>query len=161
MDEMYTKSFNDGTLVCKPMSPIELFHVKNGRMLRSSSGKYSITLFLEPFIWNDEQIDTEIRLDSINFNNLNVQELSGKEFSFPLNPTNGYIDGSIYLEGSHNPIDVFSICFGARLNELSNELNDIDYIASTILYKFCWEGYKSDFYPEVKRSNAILRCVIE
>ena len=35
----------------------------------------------------------------------------GTTIEFPINPVEGYIDGSIYLRNSHNPVDVTEINF--------------------------------------------------
>lgn len=154
---MYETLFKDRSLLCEPMSPIDLFKVKLGGISRSEDGSYSITMDLEPFYWSGEEVNTEIRLDYINFNKLEFDQLSGKTFSFPTNLTDGYVDGSVYLEGHHNHIDVLLISFGVRYNELveSPDSNE-DYIAVTILYRFCWEGGAKEHYPETKRINTVL-----
>lgn len=154
---MYETIFKNGTLLCDPMSPIDLFKVKQGEISIREDGRYSITMDLAPFCWSGEEVNTEIRLDYINFNKLEFSQLSGKTFSFPINPTEGYIDGSVYLEGHHNDIDVLLISFGVRYNELAECLNsNEDYITATILYKFCWEGGEKEHYPETKRINVVL-----
>lgn len=38
--------------------------------------------------------------------------LQGKVFDFPVNPDDGYVDGSIYFAGAHNPVDITRIEFG-------------------------------------------------
>ncbi len=37
--------------------------------------------------------------------------LAGKSFDFPVNPTPGYIDGSIYLHHRHHPVDITTLSF--------------------------------------------------
>ena len=124
-------------------------------------------MFLKPFIWNEEIVNTSIRLDGINFEDLTFQELSGKSFEFKTSPKDGYIDGSVYLESMHNPIDVTLISFGPRFQEImdieerTNNTIKEDYIVTTILYKFVWEGENSNHYPEVKRVNTILKYLGE
>lgn len=153
---MYEKCFKDGSLLCSPMSPIDFFVPEIGSIVREESGKYGITIFVKPFFWDNENIETEIRLDFIDFNNKSFEELSCKDFSFPINPIEGYIDGSIYIENRHNPVDVLSICFGPTLSDLSDDHVGQNYIVSTMLYQFCWEGHSKLMYPEVRRLNTIL-----
>ena len=40
-----------------------------------------------------------------------LQNYIGKTIQFPLNPNDGYIDGSVYLRNVHNPVDVTEIKF--------------------------------------------------
>jgi len=75
----------------------------------------SIEINLKPFelIIDDysEDIETSIRLDGINIPS-NPNLLEEKEFNFPINPNEGYIDGSVYFFAAHNPVDVTKIIFG-------------------------------------------------
>ena len=41
-----------------------------------------------------------------------IHELSGASLKFPVNPAEGYIDGSIYLANVHNPVDITALKFG-------------------------------------------------
>ncbi len=59
-----------------------------------------------------EDIDTSIRLDFIDLDRLPFEKLTEKEFQFPVNPDDGFIDGSIYIEHAHHPVDVTKIAFG-------------------------------------------------
>lgn len=54
---------------------------------------------------------TSIVLPEIDLGKQNAEELEGKLLSFPINPTDGYIDGSIYIDNRHHPIDVTKIQF--------------------------------------------------
>ncbi len=42
-----------------------------------------------------------------------MSELAHRAFTFPVNPEEGYIDGSIYLRHVHTPADVTRIAFGS------------------------------------------------
>lgn len=56
-------------------------------------------------------VSTAISLDFIDFRADRLAELSGCTFDFPVNPHEGYIDGSIYLVACHCPVDVTRISF--------------------------------------------------
>ncbi len=43
--------------------------------------------------------------------------LANQRFLFPINRVEGYIDGSMYLCGSHNPVEVTSIQFGPAVDD--------------------------------------------
>lgn len=87
--------------------------------LSGRDGDASLEIFLEPFELSvedySEQVDTSIRLKTINIL-VNPEFIEGKAYSFPVNPTPGYIDGSVYFFASHNPVDVTEITFGKIAN---------------------------------------------
>ncbi|MEU8347821.1 hypothetical protein AB0C74_39505 [Spirillospora sp. NPDC048832] len=90
------------------------------------AGTWSITIPLEPFSADDEYepatfrpglggpdlVSTEISLDHIQVPAIELEALSQCAFNFPVNPEDGYIDGSIYLVAAHCPVDVTRIEFG-------------------------------------------------
>ncbi|MFG2006657.1 hypothetical protein ACGFNU_46675 [Spirillospora sp. NPDC048911] len=90
------------------------------------AGTWSIDIPLEPFSADDEYepetfrpgaqgpelIETEFMLDPIRLPAEDLTALSGRTFTFPVNPHDGYIDGSIYLLATHNPVDITRIEFG-------------------------------------------------
>jgi hypothetical protein len=90
------------------------------------AGTWSIEIPLAPFSADDEFrpatfrsgsggpkfIQTEVRLDFIELPTDKLSALSERTFTFPVNPEDGYIDGSVYLLGTHNPVDVTRIDFG-------------------------------------------------
>ena len=73
---------------------------------------YNMEIDLEDFVFNEDTVRTMIVLDFITLQIKSVKELQNKIYAFPVNPTNGYIDGSIYLFHVHNPFDVTRIEFG-------------------------------------------------
>jgi hypothetical protein len=90
-----------------------------------SRGTWSIVVPIEPFSADDEYakewragtegpfiVSTQIRLDFIEMPAEDLAGLANRAFRFPVNPVDGYIDGSMYLCGSHNPVDVTAIEFG-------------------------------------------------
>ena len=58
-------------------------------------------------------VTTSVRLDHFVLPTLIPSWLAGKEFKFPVNPHEGYIDGSIYIDSAHHPVDVTAIRFGS------------------------------------------------
>jgi len=82
-------------------------------------GNISLEVGVKPFELSldgySENIETVIRLDTINLPK-ELGELTGKSFTFPVNPDDGYIDGSIYFFAAHSPIDVTEIKFGEVVN---------------------------------------------
>ena len=94
---------------------------------------YDINLPIRPFEFEGEVQDTLVCLSRIRFDVSDWRKLPRSEFRFPINPTQGYIDGSMYLGDAHNPVDVTRIRFG-RLdgNVLEAELD--------IQFDFTYEG---------------------
>jgi hypothetical protein len=96
------------------------------------AGTWSIAVPIEPFSADDEYslewragaegpyvVSTQIKLDFIEVPAEDLSGLANRAFQFPVNPADGYIDGSIYLCGSHNPVDVTAIEFGpASVNSI-------------------------------------------
>lgn len=84
-------------------------------VLKGTNGNASIEIGIAPFELSldgySETVDTLIRLDSVAIS-ANPRELEGKKFTFPVNPSPGYIDGSVYFFAAHNPVDVTMIEFG-------------------------------------------------
>ena len=73
----------------------------------------------KPFLFHDVEgrkktTKTEFRFDFIQFPDQpfrGYKALVGRTFEFPVNPTPGYIDGSIYLLSAHNSVDVVELAF--------------------------------------------------
>jgi hypothetical protein len=108
-----------------------------------SRGTWSIVVPIEPFSADDEYarewragtegpyiVSTQVRLDLIDMPAEDLEGLANRAFQFPVNPVDGYIDGSIYLCGSHNPIDVTAIEFGPA---------SVNSIRATLVAKFDFE----------------------
>ena len=79
----------------------------------------SLEISIKPFELSlddyNECVDTSIRLDGIKVPR-EPRSLEGREFNFPVNPEDGYIDGSIYFFAAHNPVDVTKLKFGNIVN---------------------------------------------
>ncbi len=81
--------------------------------IRRRSENYDIRIDLQPFTLDDETVKTAFCLDRARLPD-DTQAWAHQTFTFPRNPKDGYIDGSIYLRHVHNPSDVTSIRFGER-----------------------------------------------
>jgi hypothetical protein len=74
-------------------------------------GNASIEISLLPFVFNDVVVETSIHLSNVAIPSVSMAELNGRTFDFPVNPVVGYIDGSIYLDGVHHPVDITQLSF--------------------------------------------------
>ena len=72
---------------------------------------FNINITLEDFNYKNQNQQTYISFEFIELPIKSYNELQNNTYNFPINPENGYIDGSIYINGSHNPIDVIEISF--------------------------------------------------
>jgi hypothetical protein len=64
-----------------------------------------ISFGFEPFKVKGEVVSTMLELGSINLPVKSWKEFGGKTFEFPVNPEDGYIDGSSSLFGCQIPAD--------------------------------------------------------
>jgi len=75
--------------------------------------------------------ETEIILPDIAFASEDTQRMAGRVFAFPVNPHDGYIDGSVYFAGVHNPVDCDQITFlsevGSRVSLKLHCVFDFEY----------------------------------
>ena len=91
--------------------PIEKLKPLPGRMF-SSHGAVGIEIPLSPFVIEGQEVETSIRLDGIAIPQCELSELENRAYQFPVNPSEGYIDGSVYIQAAHHPVDVTEIAFG-------------------------------------------------
>ncbi|GLZ09709.1 hypothetical protein Acsp03_71750 [Actinomadura sp. NBRC 104412] len=126
-----------------------------------TAGTWSIEIPLAPFSADDEYrpatfrsgsggpklIQTAIRLDFIELPTDHLSALSKRTFTFPVNPQDGYIDGSVYLLHTHNPVDVTRIDFG--------EMNS-DQIPARLHAYFDF----GDGINDLRNRNAVLETVL-
>lgn len=94
---------------------------------------FDIEIPLRPFKYQGEMQKTSVQLNFINFGVKDWRDLPGKEFTFPKNPTEGYIDGSLYLADTHNPADTTRIRLGALKGKTLPAEVDIE-------FDFTYEG---------------------
>lgn len=109
---------------------------------------FDIEIPIEPFLLNGEKQITAVRLNFINFQTTNWRDLENHSFTFPINPHEGYIDGTIYLGNIHNPVDVTRMSFGefhhaAELSTIIVTINvEIDFTYQGLdlgIWKLQWE----------------------
>jgi hypothetical protein len=112
--------------------PVEKLKPLLGRLLAEPVG-LSIEIPLAPFTIDGEVVETSISLGGVSLPTPDVLKLSGQTFSFPVNPKPGYIDGSVYVQHAHLPVDVTSIRFG-------NADNDAVEVELDLLFVFEFEG---------------------
>ena len=78
---------------------------------------FDIYIDVQPFELDGETVSTQFRFDGAKLPPDGPLAWAGRTFTFPTNPTPGYIDGSIYLRSSHNPADLTTVAFGERHGE--------------------------------------------
>ena len=82
-------------------------------ILSGEVGEASIAIPLEPFVIGKESIDdAEIITDLVTLPSHDFSELAGTTWEFPINPANGYIEASVYIEHAHHPVDITKLIFG-------------------------------------------------
>lgn len=84
---------------------------------RGACQQGAIQIPLRPFECEGERIDTRIRLDAIALDLSDFHALENHSHRFPVNPEDGYIDGCLYLQSRHVPVDVTELAFGALTPE--------------------------------------------
>jgi hypothetical protein len=77
---------------------------------KEETNSYTIILPVAKFILDEQITDTTLWFDNILLSEL-LPAYTGKTVTFPVNPAEGYIDGSVYLRGAHNPVDITTIRF--------------------------------------------------
>ena len=121
----------------KPKDITENFTVKHfdyseGTIQKFDEKRYNIEIPISKFILDEKTVETSLRLDFIRLPN-KLESYIGEKITFPVNPFEGYIDGSIYLRDAHNPVDVSEIHFMKLEN---NKL----FVEMTMNFVFDFEG---------------------
>jgi hypothetical protein len=87
---------------------------------------------------------TEVRLDLIRIGLVDWLDLPGQVFTFPINPVEGYVDGSIYFDSAHQYADLTRLQFGRFTgNTLAAEV--------TITFNF----YKNSALPDLPETVTV------
>lgn len=108
--EKESENINDFDDLTKSFS-VKKLEFLNGNILKNDEENlYTIFLPISKFVIDNEIVETSIRLDFIELKET-LKTYIGKTVSFPINPIEGYIDGSIYMRNAHNPVDVTEIKF--------------------------------------------------
>ena len=79
--------------------------------------QYWLSVDPSPFKLENALVSTQFRFDRISVDAKSWKQLAGRTFDFPVNPKDGYIDGSVYLFGVHNPADATVISFGQQVGK--------------------------------------------
>jgi hypothetical protein len=120
---------------------------EDGRWRLRPSGDFEIEIKLRPFKLEGSAVDpqeeppmvsTSISLTKIRQKVTTLNELAGKTYRFPTNPEPGYIDGSVYVSGAHNPVDVSELRFGKMLSDSEIEV----VVVAHILFELEHSGYR-------------------
>lgn len=90
-------------------SPVDL--KARHAILSGDPGNVSLTILMSPFLAGQALVDTSICLHGASLPSNLLSDLADKSFEFPVNPQEGYIDGSICVDGRHHPVDVTSLAF--------------------------------------------------
>ena len=130
---------------------VKHFTFLEGTITPFDEGRYNIEVPIEKFILDDKTIATSLRLDFIRLPN-KLETYIGEKITFPVNPTEGYVDGSIYLRDAHNPVDVTEIHF------LEMENNKLQ-VELTINFVFDFEGI--GFENETHKAKFVLKINVE
>lgn len=81
----------------------------------------SITIFLKPkkvvLGEGSDALFDSMHLSKVKLPSLELSKLAGQKLMFSQNPDTGYIDGSIYVCGVHNPVDVTEMEFGKLVGD--------------------------------------------
>ncbi len=85
--------------------------VAKSAVLSGPAHDASITVELAPFDLDGELVETKMRLEGVRLPSVEFDALCGASFKFPINPQPGYIDGSVYIDGAHHPVDVSELRF--------------------------------------------------
>lgn len=109
---------------------------------------YDIDLPIRPFDYHGVMQETLVCLCRIRFDVSDWRRLANCEFRFPVNPTDGYVDGSIYLGDAHNPADVTRIHFGHSDGDILEAEIDIQ-------FDFTYEGLSELGKPKYKWKVAL------
>ncbi len=76
----------------------------------AEDNSYGMYLPVAKFTLDDKVINTDIAFVSFELDN-DLLSYIGKSVSFPVNPEEGYVDGSMLLRDAHNPVDIHQITF--------------------------------------------------
>jgi hypothetical protein len=111
---------------------VQKLHFLEATISKVDDGMYLIIIPISKFIFENNSTDTSIHLAQVTLPN-DLSKCIGKTVVFPINPNQGYIDGSVYLVERHNPVDVSEIKF------ISFEKNKLN-VEISMFFDFEFEG---------------------
>ncbi len=76
----------------------------------SDNNSYGMYVPVAKFVLDGEVVSTDIVFGSFVLPN-NLLSYLGQSVTFPINPEEGYLDGSMLLRDAHNPVDIHQISF--------------------------------------------------
>ena len=100
--------------------PTHQLRALSGRLFRGALDKPALEVAFAPFTIPSADpedpapipFESPLRADFIALPTVDLAALQGRVFDFPVNPDEGYIDGSIYFMDRHNPVDITRLAFG-------------------------------------------------
>ena len=129
---------------------------------KSARSRASFPVQMEMFRWRSvcrrsnsvratirKRVETSIRLDGIDLPS-NPKALAGRTCDFPVNPEDGYIDGSIYFFAAHHPVGRDA----HRLSETSNNSRLPVKLSTNWLLEFENSGFKN-FQTDIETEIAL------
>ena len=122
---------------------------KNDFLKMQATLFYTIEINLAEIELENKKINTSLYLDFIRLTIYKLQDLENRIFEFPINPSSGFIEGSVYLFDVHNPVDVRKIKFSTIKN------NSID---ATLYFDINFE-YENTGYS--KLNNCALKLDLQ
>lgn len=136
--ENENESLNDYIDLTQHFSVTQLEFLTGSIVKNEEENYYTLFLPLSKFVLDNEIVDTSIRLDFIVLQN-NLETYVGKSIHFPINPVEGYIDGSVWIRNSHNPVDVTEI----KIITIENEKLTAE-ITMSFDFEFEQIGFKNE-----------------
>ncbi len=106
--QKYLKKLVDFLIAENNQFTVKNFKFLQGEILHQEAYTYTFNIPISAFKLDEENVETALRLDFIKLSKP-IENYIDETITFPVNPNEGYIDGSIYLRGAHNPVDITAI----------------------------------------------------
>lgn len=115
VEQFYSKNVNDAGSLGDYQDLTQGFSVQKlefqtGTIRLQEESLYKIRIPVLKFVLDNSIVDTAIELDFVPLPET-LSAYIGKSVVFPVNPEEGYADGSIYVRSSHNPVDLTRLSF--------------------------------------------------
>jgi hypothetical protein len=118
---------------------VEKLEIQTGTLTKKlENGSYTILLPIKSFIFEGEIVNTTLWFDNVLLHEP-LENYLGMVVSFPINPNEGYIDGSTYIGGAHNPVDIHTIKF----IKIENKRVDIE-LRMDFVFEYEGTGLKNE-----------------